>query len=90
MFGPFDLLTASSEFELQLVVILTLIISSAHFSRRNLSASGLVIFVDFLRQHDKFAFYIQSKYAFHRHLGTLYPIDSVANIVNGIKEDKNC
>ena len=68
MFSPFDLLTASSEFELQLV-ILTLIIYSAHFSRRNLSASGLVIFADFLRRRDKFAFYIQSKYAFHGHLG---------------------
>ena len=69
MFSLFDLLTASSEFELQLFVILTLIISSAHFSRRNLSVSGLVIFADFLRQLDKVAFYIQSKYAFHGHLG---------------------
>ena len=66
MFSLFDLLTASSEFELQLFVILTLIISSAHFSRRNLSVRGLVIFADFL---DKIAFYIQPKYAFHGHLG---------------------
>ena len=70
MFSPSDLLIASSE--LQLVVILTLFISSAQFSCRNLSVSGLVIFADFLRQRDKFAFCTQSKcmYAtFHEHLG---------------------
>ena len=70
MFSPFDLLTASSEFELQLFVFLTLIISSAHFSRGNFSVCGLVTFADFLRQLDKVAFYIiQSKYAFHGNVG---------------------
>ena len=82
MFSPSDLLIASSE--LQLVVVLTLFITSARFSWRNLSVSGLVIFADFLRQDDKYRNTCMSPSTNI----LAYPIDSVANIVNSIKDDK--
>ena len=67
-----------------LLLSLTLFISSARFSWRNLSVSGLVIFADFLRQGDKYR-----NTCMPPSTNILaYPIDSVANIVNSIKDDK--
>ena len=78
MFSPTDLLTALNE--LQLVVILTLFISSAQFSRRNL-------LFPFIRQRDEFCFLHTIEICLPTDI-LAYPIDSVANTVNSIKVDK--